>query len=171
MNNHRHWFKCHPRSFLNGAAELTPNEGWVYTICLMRMCDSDGAIPDDPIRIARRCNMRRATCEKALDALCMAGVLVRKDTTPPLLWAPVIDKWRRFVTTRESIPERERVIVFERDGGHCVYCGSELEFSRFHCDHVIPVSRGGATELENLVASCPPCNLMKGAKTPEEWLH
>lgn len=31
-------------------------------------------------------------------------------------------------------------VALERDGGHCVYCGSE---ERLTLDHVIPKSRGG----------------------------
>ena len=38
-----------------------------------------------------------------------------------------------------------------------------------HLDHVIPVSRGGKTELNNLVVACEFCNENKRAKTPDEW--
>ncbi len=31
-----------------------------------------------------------------------------------------------------------------------------------HIDHVVPVSRGGLTEPENLQTLCAPCNLRKG---------
>jgi 5-methylcytosine-specific restriction endonuclease McrA len=33
-----------------------------------------------------------------------------------------------------------------------------------HIDHIIPVSRGGKNNLENLVLSCQSCNSKKGAK-------
>ena len=43
----------------------------------------------------------------------------------------------------------------------CVYCGRPAE----HNEHVRPRSRGG-----HLTApACRPCNLSKGARTPEEW--
>jgi 5-methylcytosine-specific restriction endonuclease McrA len=35
-------------------------------------------------------------------------------------------------------------------------------------DHVIPRSRGGATDWSNIVTSCVPCNLKKGDRTPRE---
>lgn len=60
-----------------------------------------------------------------------------------------------------------RAAVFRRDGYQCVYCGDYTE--PLECDHVIPVSRGGETSMENLVTACRPCNREKGAKTPAEW--
>lgn len=73
------FFKCYPSDFLNGVAELTPNALAVYTICMMRMYDEDGPIPDDPVKIARRCNMRLSSCEKALDELSLDGKLIRQN--------------------------------------------------------------------------------------------
>ena len=60
-----------------------------------------------------------------------------------------------------------RQIVFERDGWTCVYCG--LRSSTLTCDHVIPVSRGGSSTLDNLVTACLACNLAKATMTPKEW--
>lgn len=54
--------------------------------------------------------------------------------------------------------------VFARDDFRCQYCG-ELADS---IDHVLPRSRGGAHEWENVVAACRPCNLRKGDRTPVE---
>lgn len=62
-----------------------------------------------------------------------------------------------------------RAQVFERDGYRCVYCGDASE--PLHCDHVLPFSKGGQSTLSNLVTACAPCNISKGARTPEEWLQ
>src|SRR5213075_1932074 len=50
-----------------------------------------------------------------------------------------------------------RRAVFARDGHRCQYCGAHAE----NIDHVIPRSRGGAHEWENVVAACRPCNSRK----------
>ena len=63
--------------------------------------------------------------------------------------------------------QRLRSKVLMRDNYTCVYCGKAS--ANLHCDHVLPRSRGGPDSMENLVAACPRCNLLKGAKTPEEW--
>lgn len=59
-----------------------------------------------------------------------------------------------------SIPQEVKAEVWQRDGGRCVECGEShyLEF-----DHVIPLSRGGATSASNLQILCRGCNREKGA--------
>lgn len=66
---------------------------------------------------------------------------------------------------RRAVPVQVRAGVFERDDHACRYCGADSDLS---IDHVIPVSRGGSNDPENLVAACLPCNLQKGARTPRE---
>jgi len=59
-----------------------------------------------------------------------------------------------------------RRALFARDGWRCVYCGSAS--SRLTLDHVIPRSRGGGSDWENVVTSCAPCNLRKGDRMLHE---
>ena len=62
-------------------------------------------------------------------------------------------------------PAFTRFNVFLRDKFSCQYCGSpdDLTF-----DHVIPRSKGGQTEWENVVTACSPCNLRKADKLPKQ---
>jgi len=64
-------------------------------------------------------------------------------------------------TTRTPIPEAVRNEVWRRDGGCCVQCGSK---ANLQYDHIIPVSRGGATTAKNLQLLCEPCNRAKADK-------
>lgn len=61
-----------------------------------------------------------------------------------------------------------RQAVLERDDYCCVYCGRRG--GRLTLDHMLPVSRGGLSELSNLVTACVTCNSAKGTRTPQEWL-
>lgn len=58
--------------------------------------------------------------------------------------------------------ELERVVK-SRAGDRCEYCrmAQSLQGASFHLDQVIPRSRGGGGELENLAWACPGCNLHK----------
>lgn len=57
---------------------------------------------------------------------------------------------------------------YERQKGKCFYCGGKLG-GGYHVDHVIPLISGGSNGPENLVVSCPACNLSKGPKHPQEF--
>ena len=52
-------------------------------------------------------------------------------------------------------------MVFERDGGRCAECGSDVNL---HYDHELPFSKGGSSTVENVRILCAVCNLKKGAK-------
>jgi hypothetical protein len=62
------------------------------------------------------------------------------------------------VPARVAIPSELRRAVFERDGGRCAECGSNFDLQY---DHVLPVSLGGATTIENLQLLCADCNRRK----------
>jgi Holliday junction DNA helicase RuvB subunit len=61
---------------------------------------------------------------------------------------------------RQAIPDDVKMFVWQRDGGHCVRCGSQenLEY-----DHIIPVSKGGSNTSRNIQILCQNCNRSKGA--------
>ena len=60
---------------------------------------------------------------------------------------------------RKIIKPSVRVIVLEKYGGRCAYCG--IKFDKMHIDHVVPVSMGGGNEIDNLMPSCQSCNNYK----------
>ncbi len=63
------------------------------------------------------------------------------------------------MNVRKPLSKRLRFEVFKRDGFKCVYCGATpADGIVLECDHVVPVSDGGADEIENLVTSCFDCN-------------
>lgn len=54
---------------------------------------------------------------------------------------------------------------WQAEGRVCEYCGGPCETT----DHVVPLSRGGANTLDNLVPACLWCNSSKGSKLLSEW--
>jgi HNH endonuclease len=57
--------------------------------------------------------------------------------------------------------------VEARAGQRCEYCRMHqaLQGATFHVEHILPTSRGGTSELENLAWCCPSCNLSKSDRT------
>lgn len=56
-------------------------------------------------------------------------------------------------------------------GTRCRYCETELSSTERTADHVVPLCRGGAHSIDNLVIACRSCNSSKGRKTLEQWLE
>mgnify|MGYP001179712174 FL=1 len=61
-----------------------------------------------------------------------------------------------------AITRKLRFEVFKRDNFTCRYCGRKTPEVILEVDHVIPVSKGGTDDFENLVTSCFECNRGKG---------
>jgi hypothetical protein len=64
------------------------------------------------------------------------------------------------------IPLKVRLQVMKRDSFRCVMCGRSPATQagvQLHIDHVIPFSRGGASNSDNLQTLCQDCNLGKGS--------
>jgi 5-methylcytosine-specific restriction endonuclease McrA len=81
---------------------------------------------------------------------------------------PAVVRLVRFVHFHRWDVKLSRENIYARDKYRCQYCGEELRSKELTCDHVIPRSRGGATEWINVVTCCADCNRKKGGKTPEE---
>lgn len=72
------------------------------------------------------------------------------DRLPPPLW------------------RKRRMQVFERDDFTCVYCHEDQ--GPLECDHIIPLSKGGTNDIENLATACFRCNRSKAGKLLHEWI-
>ncbi len=75
------------------------------------------------------------------------------------------------IALKEFIPQERRPAftrfnVFLRDRFRCQYCGEGSPAPELTFDHVIPRSRGGRTNWENVVTACQTCNLRKGNRLP-----
>lgn len=67
---------------------------------------------------------------------------------------------------RNKVTPEFRQKIYEMDSGQCVYCGRYPE--KPVIEHVIPVSRGGETTIENCITACRKCNSKKGEYTSLE---
>ena len=61
----------------------------------------------------------------------------------------------------QSNPNFTRFNVFLRDRFMCQYCGGKKELT---FDHLLPRSKGGKTDWDNVVTACSSCNVQKGGR-------
>jgi HNH endonuclease len=56
-----------------------------------------------------------------------------------------------------------RLLISQRAANCCEYCRMQGDFSHdpFSAEHILPISKGGQNDLENLAWSCLGCNLYK----------
>lgn len=58
--------------------------------------------------------------------------------------------------------ERQRVF-----GHRCAYCRDAGPLTR---DHVVPIARGGANDIDNILPACSSCNRRKNTRTAAQFL-
>ncbi|MCU0351104.1 MAG: HNH endonuclease [Flavobacterium sp.] len=71
---------------------------------------------------------------------------------------------------KRDIPVSLRYKILSRDRFKCVKCGNSPSTDikcKLQIDHIIPWSKGGKTELENLQTTCSECNNGKGNRFSE----
>jgi 5-methylcytosine-specific restriction endonuclease McrA len=81
---------------------------------------------------------------------------------------PSVVRLMGFVRFRRKDAKYSRRNIYARDKYRCQYCGKPFPPKALTCDHVIPRSRGGRAEWDNIVTCCVPCNRRKGGQTPDE---
>jgi 5-methylcytosine-specific restriction endonuclease McrA len=77
---------------------------------------------------------------------------------------------RRFLKTNNGVFKVLDKDIFKqkaRQNNECFWCGCKLD--KINIDHVIPLVKGGAHSVGNIVISCPTCNLIKSDRLPIEF--
>lgn len=99
--------------------------------------------------------------------------------------------WKRNKSKSKAYSNKRRAARAEAGGGftdyewnqlvkeqsnRCLACGKNKKLT---ADHVIPLSKGGSSNIDNIQGLCKSCNSSKGAKTidyrknkkPERWVQ
>jgi 5-methylcytosine-specific restriction endonuclease McrA len=86
---------------------------------------------------------------------------------------PLVIRLRRFVhVPRKFRRQVTNTFLFARDRYCCQFCGRmEVELGFRECltrDHLVPLSRGGSNDWDNVVTACSTCNTRKGNRLVKE---
>jgi len=77
-------------------------------------------------------------------------------------------KKRSILSKLTKLNDKIREVLKEKMGDLCFYCG---EKSPKTLDHLLPLSKGGDNDDENLVLCCRSCNSQKKNKTALEYMN
>lgn len=72
-----------------------------------------------------------------------------------------LSKKKTSTTKRKAFTKSIRHEVFKKCNYRCVECGATKDQTSLHIDHILPISKGGNDELNNLQILCQACNLAK----------
>lgn len=139
-----------------------------------------GSLEDDDVALADLAMCDRRKWSKIREMImrgwikCSDGRLYHPVVAEKALaaWSKQRSRVAKFNRRLEILSETWaalRAEVFRRDNYTCQYCSDRG--GRLEADHLIPVSRGGETVLENLATACLACNRAKGTKLLSEWIR
>ena len=106
-----------------------------------------------------------------------AGGMVQRSFTVPMTEENIIDLIHRLTSklSSETFAKEQRALmttklrtyIKERDNYTCCECGNSIYVEPnllLEIDHILPISKGGLTEEDNLRTLCWKCNRIKGSK-------
>lgn len=73
------------------------------------------------------------------------------------------------MTERMLIEPHIKRQIWERQHEKCAYCGTRRQLKHMTVDHIIPFSKGGTDDIENLQCTCKMCNRLKNDMLPSEF--
>ena len=92
--------------------------------------------------------------------------------------APDSEKWIRIEKNpRQIAREKQKARELKHSSwwkneirkGICHYCGRKFDPKHLTMDHIVPLSRGGFSNRNNVVPCCKECNNRKKTLLPIEW--
>ena len=171
------WMKFYPRDWRGDqalrAVSLAARGLWIDCLCIMHEAQPYGHLvlgsqPVTDVVLARMTGTTPDQISELLGELESAAVFARRSDGTIYSRRMTRDFKGEPDFRRSSEWSEIRMRVFVRDDFTCAYCGVRGE--RMECDHIVPVSRGGSHDDENLTTACKPCNQSKRDKLLSEWL-
>lgn len=173
MSGAEPWMKFYPQDWRADEklrmCSLAARGLWIEMLAIMHRSERygnlliGGLVPTDA-QLAVQAGASPDEVSALLLELSNAGVFSR--TSSGAIVAETLSGFEQDARPAPNIWAQLRAQVFARDNYTCQYCG--IAGGSLQCDHILPVSRGGASDLSNLATACKRCNLIKYNRTPQE---
>lgn len=116
------------------------------------ICESDGWFGNNNIHISN----------KGIEILIEQWIVnYSRQGVIPLFLFYLEKRLLNKIKVNRYIPNKLKKEVLKKFKNRCCFCGSKL---KLEYDHIIPLSKGGITEISNLQLLCKTCNLKKSNK-------
>ncbi len=152
---------------------------------MVRTCICGGRMEDkrpQAIYCSRACKTRASDARRIVDGRSVARDRLRYGAEsehrrdyartyhrdrPEMVWEWRLRKRaRRLGAAVYEVTFRDWRRLLARFRQSCAYCGRRTVLT---CDHVTPLTRGGAHSVGNILPACSPCNTAKRTKLLVEW--
>lgn len=77
MSDRAPWFKCFPSLLLGALSAMSPDEGYTYTVLLMRLYEADGPVAETARTLSRRSGLSERRVAEAIEGLIAMGKVQR----------------------------------------------------------------------------------------------
>lgn len=84
--------------------------------------------------------------------------------------AEPLTETKKMRTISRNISREVQFKVFRRDNQVCQMCGRNVPFDKINFDHIIPWSKGGSSDENNIRLLCGECNKSRNNNFEEEYL-
>lgn len=96
--------------------------------------------------------------------------ITQPTATQPAAVQPAQPKIQPVIKTpRRCFTSKERSEIYIRDKGKCGICGKFIPLNEFTIDHIVPISKGGTYDYDNLQCCCFKCNQLKSNEMPDDF--
>lgn len=141
----------------------------IYDTCALR----DMALMSGASQSSRAYKAFLDITHDVVDSACEQWAREKKEARVRWGRPPGTGKPRRdWSQATPRLPEKDwlrlRARIFGRDGYVCRYCKRDGDI-KWAVDHIIPLSRGGTNDEDNLTVACFQCNSSKSDKLLSEW--
>lgn len=76
--------------------------------------------------------------------------------------------YKKILKDKGKHTNKEVLALYELQNHLCFYCGKRLNKTgkhKYHKDHYEPISQEGSNEIDNIVLTCPKCNMDKSDRS------